>query len=506
MTKDANDNPPPPPRPVDHPEELPWPPEIEKNDDPPNWYDDTESQQAFFEEKARSAFGDKFVDRLMSQMFTFRGDWWAFAMLARCMQAARELDPDGNDPKRYAWWNRFVAQPTLPATHLEGIQLFRGDLRHALLAHAHLEHAQLSYARLEHAVLDNARLNHAKLNSSYLQHARITAAELRHADLSMAHLDHASFTASQLNNAILDGTYLVRTGLVMADMSHVRMWSAHAGFTQLRHARFDHADVRGTDGLLFDECPVERLHIEGNASDPWSVLRRTYTGPRYFVHLMLLIAFLIPFAVRVFQLSAISEAQSAIATAAAAQQDMPWRTQLEAWIEGFEGTHHQIGAWWVLIGGDKGLFFVALTLTLVVYNACRGLLTWNVSSLRDAEERSRITPSLVDYYGRWHPLADDPPKQYLWIPTLFGRWIREIWYWLHREESIAGDLPALPREGEPLQNIAYHWHHRSRISPVHTFGLFRIHLVAKWLFWIAVASFAFHALHWAVTTTVWVPK
>ena len=53
--------------------------------------------------------------------------------------------------------------------------------------------------------------------------------------------------------------------------------------------------------------------------------------------------------------------------------------------------------WEVLIGVDRGLSYWLLVAALIVYNACRGSLTWLVGQLRDDEERSGYSPALKDY-------------------------------------------------------------------------------------------------------------
>jgi hypothetical protein len=56
--------------------------------------------------------------------------------------------------------------------------------------------------------------------------------------------------------------------------------------------------------------------------------------------------------------------------------------------------------WKILLGIDTGQLGWALLLSLLlVYNGLRWFLTTNVAALRDAEERSHVTPAKVDYFA-----------------------------------------------------------------------------------------------------------
>ena len=256
-----------------------------------------------------------------------------------------------------------------------------------------------------------------------------------------------------------------------------------------------------------------QLRIEGTASDPWSTLRREYTGPRYLVHLLLTIAFLLPFAISVFHLSAVDEAYRTISTLAAERAGEPIdsaipRAALRESVEAFDRHHVRVPSAAVLLGWPQGWWFLAMTAVVVAYNAMRVVLTigipryWpgGVTALRDAEERSHITPSLEEYYGPLHPLTDG--------------YKRHVLGW----RKVEGALVPPERQYEKFTKavkeaawLTWVWAvpHVARSSGQHNrfkdFGLYRLQRVAEVLFWLAVAVFGVRALLWIIHSRVPIP-
>jgi uncharacterized protein YjbI with pentapeptide repeats len=548
-TEDAASN---MPRPEDHPEHLPWPPKWrEYPDDHPARQEEWTPNAPFNEDWARADFGDEFMARLkkeqtffhqlMDQQVQFHGDWWLLSMLLRCTESARLMDPESTNANRLEFWNTgyskfrgsnirgHLERAYLPGIQLDRINLARTILEYACLSDSRIMYGNLTIARLAFAELRRTRLEYADLTRSRLQHADLFGACLEHAALKFTRLENATLAGAQLRNAKLIGAnleeanvngstfefadstdahyehaylqnaifqdaVLQRARLEHSDLSGVcferaNLRNASLNRAKLQGARLDHADVRGATGILFDNNPADRLHIEGNAPDPWSTLRREYTGPRFFFHLLLLVAFLLPYAARVLHLSALSEmhdvAERMVKHVETTPGHEPWAEALQQWTSRFRETHEPTLATWVLLGWTKWWPFFFLTLILILYNWLRWHLTSKVSALRDAEERSKITPSLEDYYGICHPLAD-------------------------RNELLG--IRDKPREAPSMRDWPRIWCKRvgqggwRKLSPVPVLGLFRVHQCARVLFWAAMLSFAINAFVWIATTTVWVPK
>jgi uncharacterized protein YjbI with pentapeptide repeats len=91
----------------------------------------------------------------------------------------------------------------LSSPQLQGISLWRADLREADLSCANLQGADLDHARLR-----GARLRHANMVATSLWQANLRDADLSHADLRSAKLDHADLSGANLNNANLTGISL----------------------------------------------------------------------------------------------------------------------------------------------------------------------------------------------------------------------------------------------------------------------------------------------------------
>lgn len=419
---------------------------------------------AYNEAKARAEFGDAFIDRLKGEQAEFRGDWWQLAKLVKNLEDD-EARPDIKPEERLADWNgwrigesaqAYLGRPS-ENIHLEHADLFAAHLEHANLHGAHLEHANLFLARLIHARLHAAHLEHAKLNAAHLEHANLRGAHLEHAMLGAAHLEHVDLQGAHLEHASLNSAYL----------EHGNLTSAHLEGAQLDQAVLSEANLRSARGLFFCDNRVRDIDIEGDAIDPWSVLRRKYTGPWFFVHLLLLIVFFTPYVARTFSLtvqsrgqewafaqfarleSALGDAHSVAgreacekavdtvfrdwiqrAEGAIAESPLPedarrelmtrlegagrsgdafcdavpdLRIALRSLREDYEITHPRRRAIWMLLGEKSGWHWL-LPAIVIVYNVIRGYLTMRVSMLRDAEERSQRTPTLEEYYGICHPL------------------------------------------------------------------------------------------------------
>lgn len=303
--------------------------------------------------------------------------------------------------------------------------LSKADLRGVDLAGADLGEVNLIQANLCRANLHDADLRLADLSGVDLRWAILTYAGFGGAVMKGADLSHANFMNASLNKADLSGATLT-------------------------DAHFDKADLRNATGLRLDGNHIIDAHLSPRAKDPWSVLRRTYSGPRYALHLIFLIAFLIPYIAKSLMWVGVTNTQHAMidlqgtiqqaAETVADSTYQPLSVALEAvaeklanYVPSEETGWKQYRVAQLLVGWDKSWIQVALVFVLLLYNALRGFLTFKVSLLREEEERSHYSPALSDYW----------------------------------------------------------W-------------LFRIHQVVHVLLFVALASFAYHAWHW-LTQEVWLP-
>jgi uncharacterized protein YjbI with pentapeptide repeats len=471
---------------------------------------DEESKEAFNEHIARAAFGREMIEMLTKRQgrVIFRGDWWLLGRLWHAIITAgasdeihtAAFDSLATDHEKMLrsgvqahleavnLVNLRLEHARLRSAHLEHARLGGSHLEHANLSDAHLEHADLCESNLQHAILMEAQLVHADLSYCKLQHAQLVGANMNHANLMEAHFEHAGLNGVVLNNAALGGAFLDDAYLENASLHHA--W--------LEWANLDRACLRGAQGLLFNENAVQRLDIEGNAPDPWSTLRRTYTGPMFFVHLLLLVAFLLPYAARVLTLTTTARGYEALRESLDAGEGVPPGGEVvRAWLAHFDASHTQTHAAWVLLGGTHAWWWamVPTALAILCYNVLRGHLTLTIGVLRDQADRVERTPTLVEYYGHCHPLAGDDAGVRR-IPAVWWRRAKDLWT---RKPFLRG--------GVLYERLEINrWKHKDLLNPLPIIGPWYLHQLARVLFWISIASVALHVGWWLWDTTVPMPN
>jgi hypothetical protein len=352
-------------------------------------------------------------------------------------------------------WNRWRAENPEVSIELSEIDLRPESIAGhpvlggsgASLRKINFRGAVLRDARLEGADLYGATLDDAYLGGVHFEGATLQDATLERATLTGAHLQDASLAWANLKGANLQGANLDGAGL--------------------RHADLREADLRGIQKAVFDESKIVHAVTGLAAKDPWSVLRRKYTGVMLFFHLLFLVAFILPYAGRAFLWKAVNRGQSLYTSASSeALSDMrrlewekvksklAWREKarleleqlkletkvierleqivadgVEAELGGLQGNAvrevsrklEKVGpclredcvetpAWRVLFQLDRGPVAAFLVITLAAYNLLRALVTWQVGLMRDEEERSGITPPwrAIRLHGRirwWLPFS-----------------------------------------------------------------------------------------------------
>ena len=219
-------------------------------------------------------------------------------------------------------------------------------------------------------------------------------------------LSEADLSGANLSYADLSKANLYKTNLTTANLSYANLSGAH-----MADATLSYADVRDTLGLVLDNCMVDGTRFSPLSRDPWSKLRRTYTGPRFFFNLLFLLLFFAPYVFRAglwvgvanTQGAAISMAVECRASikAVVPSESSVGRHLLKA-IDALETTlrkmkdasFKKVKVWRLLSGADSSPVAFGATLCLLLYNVLRGFLTWLVSAMRDEEERSGISPRL----------------------------------------------------------------------------------------------------------------
>jgi len=203
------------------------------------------------------------------------------------------------------------------------------------------------------------------------------------ANFSCANLREADLTDSDLTGALLTG------------------------------ANLENADLRGAKGVRLDDNYVRGAKFSSNATDPWSILRRSYTGHRFGFHMLVLALFMAPYLARAIFWAGVNEAQVGMIQMVARLKSAALDLEASALDNGrvlselvsrmgevqpcLREVCREWPIWQILLGADKGWAFFALAAALVLYNLLRGILTWRVGPLRDEEERSGYSPTWRAY-------------------------------------------------------------------------------------------------------------
>ena len=179
-------------------------------------------------------------------------------------------------------FNAFPGRADLESADLRGAEaLFQGY---------QLRSANLDFANLEGVTLRNAKLSNASLNYVAAAHANCTKANLVGASLIKADLCGADFNGADLGGALLHGSIL-------------------------KEANLSDANLRNATGFLLDDCYIKGARFSTRSRDPWSTVRRHYTGPMFVFHLLFLIAFLAAYTGRAAFWMGVNTAQEAFARA-----------------------------------------------------------------------------------------------------------------------------------------------------------------------------------------------
>ncbi len=281
----------------------------------------------------------------------------------------------------------------LKDTKLREFDLRDVDLAEIDFANRDLSGADLSGTKLMGSSWTTCQFGLANLKDAQLQGATFgSGCNFEGATLNGCAVYRASFSASNFHNAKAVG----------ANFDYVDFGNSPLTNMDLTRASLDNAS-----NYLLDRAVVRDTRFSAHATDPWSQLRRTYTGPRFVLNLSLLITFVLSLVAKAFayQILVLIEAAPGLADG------------IEAYCRIHTCEYVRIGD--VLLGFHDGAeFFVISSL---VYNLLRFVLTFGVSALREQEERSGRSPAYDP-----PPMLDNRRR-----PTHWLRHFRQYYRWMH---------------------------------------------------------------------------
>jgi hypothetical protein len=238
-----------------------------------------------------------------------------------------------------------------------------------------------------------------KVLSDYdLRDADIQEAVLRGATVR-GNLRGALLLRADLRGANLRGAWL--------DDRESDLRAADLRGCDLSEALLDQADLRLARGLILDSSRIRDTRFSPTARDPWSILRRNYTGPRFVFNLAFLTLFLVPYGAKTMTWVTANRLEQRVdetlswveAEAKKMKVDEPVRAFIVRMAFDYARERapskangwREYRVWELLVGIDREALYWAGAIVLLVYNIVRGFLTVLMAPLRDEEERSGHT-------------------------------------------------------------------------------------------------------------------
>lgn len=215
-------------------------------------------------------------------------------------------------------------------------------------------------------------------------------------DLSGARIKRANLRRANLKRVNLSGTNLRGADLTQA---------------KLRAADLSDSDLTHVQGLELDSNRILQTRFSPRARDKWSILRRIYTGPNMVLNLIFMLIFFAPLVVKGGGFAILSETQQRVIESANLIDGYKLSVTCNKPQGAIAGAIHGVEVrlpcrsepmWRLLLGfgGPLGMVMPILTAVLIAYQITRYLLTRQISLMRDAEERSGVSPSLGEP-GEW---------------------------------------------------------------------------------------------------------
>lgn len=260
-----------------------------------------------------------------------------------------------------------------------------------------------SHPKIIRPDLSGADLTDAKLDGAYLRGVILRGATLRRASVRNADLTHVDFSAANCR---------------LSDFSQSDLVGGDFSGATLTFANFSNADLRTTRGIMLDGCQIRGARFPSRVTDPWSALRRHYTGPRLLITLLLTVLYFLPLAARAagwvlaakVEASTIASLQrlehalttSNVVRSSPQLQNALAKIRLDLAQEATQRLEKR-QVWQLILGTERGLLHAASAVALLVFNLGRLLMTLLVAPLRDEEERSGVSPSYhrAPVGGKW---------------------------------------------------------------------------------------------------------
>ena len=290
----------------------------------------------------------------------------------------------------------------------------RQRVANTILRESNLQRVDLSEIDFHDCDLSGADLSGAKLMGSTWTDCRFGLTNLSGAQLQGATFNSGCvFEGATLNDCVATRAKFVASDFHNATAVGANFDQVDFGGSRLANTDLTRASLNDAFSFVLDRAVVRSTEFSATASDPWSILRRTYTGPRFVLNFMLLVMFVLTLVAKTFAYQVLVLIESAPGLAMG----------IDAYCLQYVCEDVRISD--VLLGfRDGAAFFV---ISGLIYNLLRFVLTFGVSALREQEERSGRSPA-------YDPplMLDDRRRRSDWLRRYrqFYRWMYGVHRWV----------------------------------------------------------------------------
>ncbi len=225
------------------------------------------------------------------------------------------------------------------------------------------------------------------------------------------------FSSINSNPIYFSNATFHKASFVNPNMSQHIYNGANFGGSSLMNLDLSNTDLQNSKGIIFDNTYIKNAKISRNARDPWSILRRNYSGTLLIFHLVLLIAFIMPYFGKTLLWVGINQSQESLTRSVESiriRAENINSNEAREFVLGElskitpclapECKEHTVAE--VIIGLDKESKIWILVVLLIVYNIFRTILTRFIGPLCDEESRHYTTPPL----GSYNPFSEGYKK------------------------------------------------------------------------------------------------
>lgn len=303
------------------------------------------------------------------------GVTWNFANFRNCYFFNCQID-QGTFTGAIFDGSRFYDVQLGPAT-----LLFNEDKKKLREVGVSFRNVEFQGSEISSFPLKKSILHKASFSDCLFQGIRVTAADLSGAKILRSQIKDSKFADSNFSNSVFDEVFL--------DKCHFSncTWKN----SETRKLTFIDSEVPSSPRFFVNGEPQNGMRFCPNSSDAWSVLRRSYTGPLFSVWIGATILAFGPLLIEAKFWQLMDEAS---------QLGVPLLSSGAPLVSKSELEDHLVIS--IVSRWASGWFPFVMTMTILGYNAARAVLTWNLSSLRQEEERSGFSPFRWQYEKYWN--------------------------------------------------------------------------------------------------------